>query len=885
MILWTLLTLILIPADTVGVRSIELDDYDRWRSVAETGISSDGRWITFAYRERETDAVLTVRDLDSGVTHEIERGTSSAISDDSRFLRFTLAAPVDEDDDPREGGVLDLDSGERWTWSDVASMALSPGSSHLAVHKRPADREADHSGSTLILRDLDGGTEEVLGYVNHFAFNEAGTHLAYTVSAPDREGNGLVLVTLDDGSRRTLDNAREEYRRLTWSDKRSEGSSLAVLRGLEIEGMVEESNTLVAWADPTGPSPVARVLSDVGDQRVISEKSGLTWSRDRTLLYFGLRDQRAEPPEFEDDERADVDIWHWADDRIQSVQMVQATRDRNQTDTGVLLEDGRFVQITDSTLTSVRIGPLGQTVVAEDDRAYIHDWQPRLSDLYVVDPRTGERTLFLEGHLRTLGFSPDGELFLYWDGEDVWSYAPASDEHRNLTAATPASFINDQFDRWGEKPPHGIAGWAADGRGVLLETRFDLWLVPLDGSEGHSITGSNDEIRYRYLQLDPDEEWIDLDRPIWLTSFGEDDKRAGFARWDGDLHTVLHEDRWFGRPTRAEDADRVIFTQESFRESTDLWTASLGSGFADRERLTDANPHQDEFLWGERILFEFVTVRGDTLQGTLAIPDDFVDGERRPMLVNYYEQNSQNLNRYPGVSWAHRPQFARYLSHGYLVMQPDVAFHTGDTHSQMLDAVVAATEAVIEMGYADPERVGLQGHSFSGQGSAHIATQTDRFAAILAGAAATNLVSDFNQLWKTAGTNQHRYNTYGQGRFTTNPFDDLDLYIEQSAVHHAGSMDTPLLILHGTDDGSVEWLQAVEFYNALRFHEKPAILLSYPGEGHGLREWANQRDFQVRMNQFFDHHLTGAPAPDWMIRGVPFLEKPYHVLEGIGAGS
>jgi dipeptidyl aminopeptidase/acylaminoacyl peptidase len=188
--------------------------------------------------------------------------------------------------------------------------------------------------------------------------------------------------------------------------------------------------------------------------------------------------------------------------------------------------------------------------------------------------------------------------------------------------------------------------------------------------------------------------------------------------------------------------------------------------------------------------------------------------------------------------------------------------------------VEAAVTKVIEMGYADPERISVHGHSFSGQGSAYIATHSDMFRAIVYGAGATNLVSDFNQLWKSSGTNQHRYDTYGQGRFGTNMFDDLQLYIDQSAVYHARDCNTPLLILHGTADGSVEWLQAVEFYNALRYNGKSVILLSYPGAGHGLRKYENQRDFQIRAHQFLDHHLKDAPAPDWMINGRRFIDKP-----------
>ncbi|NIQ65441.1 MAG: prolyl oligopeptidase family serine peptidase, partial [Candidatus Aminicenantes bacterium] len=93
--------------------------------------------------------------------------------------------------------------------------------------------------------------------------------------------------------------------------------------------------------------------------------------------------------------------------------------------------------------------------------------------------------------------------------------------------------------------------------------------------------------------------------------------------------------------------------------------------------------------------------------------------------------------------------FYKYVSNGYLVLLPDVHFNTRTTHSDMLDCVEAAVKKVIELGYADPERIGLHGHSFSGQGAALIAGRSKMFAAIVAGAAATNLISDFNQLWKS----------------------------------------------------------------------------------------------------------------------------------------
>ncbi len=113
----------------------------------------------------------------------------------------------------------------------------------------------------------------------------------------------------------------------------------------------------------------------------------------------------------------------------------------------------------------------------------------------------------------------------------------------------------------------------------------------------------------------------------------------------------------------------------------------------------------------------------------------------------------------------------------------------------------------------------------------------------------------------------------GQGRFGTNPFDDFELFREQSPITYVRTKDTAILMYHGTADGLCPWMGAIEFYNALRFNRKYAILLSYPKEGHGLGKLENRKDLTVRMQQFFEHHLMDKPAPDWMINGVPFLKK------------
>ena len=116
----------------------------------------------------------------------------------------------------------------------------------------------------------------------------------------------------------------------------------------------------------------------------------------------------------------------------------------------------------------------------------------------------------------------------------------------------------------------------------------------------------------------------------------------------------------------------------------------------------------------------------------------------------------------------------------------------------------AGVQKVIDMGYADPKHIGLYGHSYSGQGSAYIATQSKMFAAIIPAAAATDLVADFNQLWKTSGTNQHQYDIYGQGRFGTNPYENLQLFEVGHSLAEAQRFDRSGLVVGEQLAGSVQ---------------------------------------------------------------------------------
>lgn len=889
------LFLILFLATAAGAqqpkKSLTVEDYGRWRSVASPRLSDDGEWVAFGYARGTpfADDTLHVKTVDGSTDYMVPRGERPGFSDDGRWAAYFVATGWEEAEKlradrkpvPRSVELMELRSGEKTTWENASAFSFSKGSRWLAVKKTKSDRDAKHDGTDLVLMNLAERHAELIGSVGEYGFNKPGTWLAWTVDAADRAGNGLYMMDLATGVRRPVDSADQEYTRLTWAE---EGGGVAVLKGAKPEEKVEKKNALVSVVLQVKGWPKARVWAPseapgFPDGYVLSEKGTLTWSTGLDRVFLGIKEQADEPPKTKtgpQDKVANVDIWHWQDDRLQSVQMIQANRDRNFTWRAVVdVQADAFRRLTDETMKEIDITRDGRWGIGADRRAYISDWKESAADLYRVDIATGERKLILEAQGRDFGFDPDSRYLLYWKDGQFWTYDLTRDQHSDLTSNAPVDFADATFDNPGTVPPYRPVGWSRDGRSLILQHRYDLYLQPLDGKPATNLTGgvgAEQEIEFGYVRLDPDERTIDLSKPLLLTAYGQWTKKAGFYRLQkGRLTSLVYEDRSFGRVQKAEDTDRILFTRESFAEFPDYYVSGLD--LKNPVQVTDAVPFQDEYRWGHTVLIDYANADGVRLQGVLAIPDGYQQGQRLPMLVDFYEKNSQNLNRYPRTIYRDTPMFSKYVSNGYLVLLPDVHFRTRTTHSDMLECVTAAVNKVVEMGYADRAKVGLHGHSFSGQGSAYIATHSDLFVAICYGAGATDLLADFNQLWKSAGTNQHRYDIYGQGRFGTNPFDDFQLFVDQSAVFAARNVTSPLLILHGTADGSVEWLQAVEFFNALRFNGKRVILCSYPDEPHHLTKLENQIDFQTRMGQFFDHYLKGTPAPKWMTDGVPFLKK------------
>ena len=896
-ILATLITLLFL-AQTAAVSAQEqkvltLDDYPQWRRVTATAISPDGKWMTYAYRPNEGNDTLYVELLDGDTRYEIPLGSGPAFSSDSRWLAVTISPPRDggggggrrgqggaSNASGRKVKLLELATGKEQVQENITGSGFSDDARFFVVRKRQNADDAEHSGTDLILTDLGSGLVQNIGNVADYAFNDPVSKLAYTVDAAGGTGNGVYLMNMRQGTLRPLDTSEARYSRLTWNE---EGTALAVLRGSKPDSMERRENTLLAWTDIGGRRQQAIVYDPTADDSfpagmVLSELAGLGWNEGRTMLFTGVKEQLEEPPE-SDEPQADVDVWHWADVRVQSVQMRQASRDRNFTWASVIHLDGpRFLRLAEGDIRSVTFTDDGRWGIGRDQTPYegMIAWGGSKADYYRIDTATGERTLMVENLGRAMGTSPDGKWYLYLKDEHVRVRNIESGAETDLTALSGVDFVNRQDDHPYELPAYGVAGWSENGRMVLLNHKFDIWALPLKGGDAVNLTagvGERDQIRFRYTRLDREEETIDTSRPMLLSAYGEWTKKSGYfeLKQGEEPRPLIWEDMNIGRLSKAEDADRAIYTMQTFEQFPDYWVSGLD--FSNSRKVTDANPQQADYRWGRRVLVDFENSRGVRLQATLTLPAGYREGQRYPMLVYHYELMSSRHHSYSMPTYDDRPHMSTYASDGYLVLMPDIVYVEGHPGDSAMDCVGSAVRKVIEMGYADPEHIGLQGHSWGGYQSSFMVTQTDLFAAVVTGAPPTNLISFYNTLYKSSGNVQQGIMEVGQVRMGTTPFEDFDLYLSQSPIHHTGDISTPFLILHGIEDGSVDWMQGLEYYNMARRMGKEVIFLSYPGEGHHLGRKENQIDFLIRMKQFFDHYLKGTAAPAWMTEGVPFLEK------------
>jgi dipeptidyl aminopeptidase/acylaminoacyl peptidase len=870
-------------------------------------VSEDGRFVVFrikpardtvkALRAAKTPAnrlpqdSLGILDLTNGSITRAERIRGFAMpSEAGGWLAYQHLAPPAQDSAAGGG-----EAGERGQGAAQAQAAGGRGGRGGRGGQAGPAGGPKQDGTVLVLRNLASGEERRIEWVADYAFSPDGQHFAYVTSRKDSSGDGAHVIRTDNGQTTDILTGKGTYRSLAFDET---GRQLAFLTSRDDAEAEQPKLALYHW---TAGSATANRLATAGSPGVaetwwVSENETPRFSEDGTRLFFATAP--APLPKVEEvpeDERVVVDIWNWKDPLLQPMQVRQLEQERNRDYLAVvhLRENNRIVQLATEDVPDVSLGADGDATLAlgRSNLPYRQEvsWGESGTDVYVINVNTGARERVLEYVRGNASLSPTAKYISWFDGEDEHWYVMdlASKTVTNVSQAIPHPVSNELHDAPSLPGSYGSAGWTKDDAQLLIHDRHDVWAVdPAGRAAPRNVTdgvGRRENVRFRVVDLDPEEDGLDPAQPILLSAFNYSTKQEGFFRdgWAPQAQParLVMMDKSFGggfggaAVRKAGKADLLLFTRASFTEFPDLYVSGLD--FADMRRVSDANPQQSQYVWGTSELVEWRSAMDNSvLQGVLYKPDNFDPSKKWPMMVYFYERLSDNLNNYvvpaPGGSSVN---ISFYVSRGYLVFTPDIPYQVGYPGESALEAVVPGVQSLVAKGFVDETAIGVQGHSWGGYQIAYMVTKTNIFKAAEAGAPVANMISAYGGIrWGTGMSRMFQYEKT-QSRIGGRLWDAPLKFIENSPIFWADKVETPLLMMHNDEDGAVPWEQGIEYFVALRRLGKPVWLLNYNGEDHGLRSAQNRKDWTIRMQQFFDHYLKGAPPPVWLEEGVPATMK------------
>jgi len=894
--------------------------YDIWRDIDNATMSADGRWLMYDLTLQDGDPELNVHGLDTEAHYIIPRATGARFTDDGAFVVFTIKSAIDSvraarrkkvkrEDLPKDTlGVLDLSSGDLTRVPNLEDFKLGDDATRWLAYRiaasRPDSAEADSGnaaskgkGATLTVRDLKTGEERSFPFVTAYSVSDDGARVAFVSGAAEDSLQGVYTLDPTAGSPRQLLRGPGDYRAPVFDEEGSQVAFLGAPKG-DAESQGDEDSPEEFRLYYAGPrDALARVLAGTGTAGIhadwtVSEHRTPSFSRDGQRVFFGTGPRPGPAPKdtLLDEEKVTLDVWNWKDPYIQPMQLLQVSRERNRSYLAVVEpRDGRAIQLAREDMPDVSVGTHGNADVALGSSVLpyrqIISWDAdAYRDVWLVNVRDGTRRLLLERTQSEPNLSPNARYVYWYDyGSQAW-LARAVDGERTVnltgTIAQPMHQVGEDHS-WPHEPyPYGRAGWTADDGRLLVYDEFDIWaLDPSGRTAPQNVTdgvGRERDIQFRYQRLDREEDAIDPDRPILLSAFQRHTKDAGFfhdrVRGSQPPTELMFAPRRFSGVGKAENADRLWFRRSDVDEFPDLWVSDLQ--FGNVRRVSDANPQQSDYNWATVELVEWRTDDGIPLQGLLYKPEDYDPSKQYPLMVNFYEQDSDNLHAYfapvPHRSVI-RPVF--YASRGYMVFMPDIHYEIGYPGESAVQSVVPGVLALIRQGLVDPDRIGVQGHSWGGYQIAYMVTRTNLFAAAEAGAPVSDMVSAYGGIrWDSGLSRMFQYEK-DQSRIGGSLWEMPLRYLENSPIFWADRVETPLLMLHNDHDGAVPWYQGIEMFLALRRLGKPAWLINYNDEVHWPQTFAERRDWNIRMQQFFDHYLMGAPAPVWLEEGIPAIEK------------
>jgi dipeptidyl aminopeptidase/acylaminoacyl peptidase len=903
-------------------KSLDYADFDRWNTVQNKQISPDGNFISYHLCQGEKDNYFKLKNNEGEIILQYDRGSNGLFTYDSKYALFTISIwqdslkelkrkKLEEIDLPKDTlGIYSLENRDLLKIPRVKSYKVPEKWSGMIAYqleevlKNPMDTTVlldslenestpdseitpnrpvnEENGYHVVVRNLDNDKQDTIKYVTSYFFSKEGRRLVASTTGQDTTCNALVLSF--DFTSGQVDTLFNEYKakvsQLSISDQ---GNQVGFVADTDTTKILIRPNKLYHWKN--GDTQAKMILSKdkVGKEKMISSYGKIHFSENEQKMFFGLSDMPIlQDTTLLEEEIVNVEVWTYNESRMYTVQEAEIKADRERSYTAVYhILENKTVPLASNKYMQLELADEGNSAYALLQSDVPHKLNSQwdglwASDYAIINTYTGAIKPILNKISGFAALSPTGAyVYGYNRLDSAWfTYRLADDKLIKLTSGK--KFYDEKNDSPTASYPYGAAGWTEKDASLLLYDRYDIWeFNPETGGNKKLTNGRNVRKVYRYLKLDPEERNMPVKGKWLFSTFNESSKDAGYYAYtlkSGKGKQLVEGAYVYTPPVKATLKDKIIFSRESFVAFPDVLSSDLS--FEKVVKISEANLFQKEYKWGTSELVKWISLDGIALEGLLIKPDDFDPKKKYPLLVNFYEKDSDKLNVHrtpaPGRSTIN---YSFYTSRGYIIFNPNVHYRIGYPGESAYSCVIPGVTKLIEQGYIDKERIGIQGHSWGGYQAAYLVTKTDIFKAAESGAPVPNMISAYGGIrWETGLSRQFQYE-HTQSRLGGTPWEYPSRYIENSPIYFIDKINTPMLIMHNDGDGHVPWYQGIELFVSLRRLGKPSWFLNYNDEPHWPLKRQNRVDFNIRMAQYFDYYLMDKPMPVWMDRGVPAIEK------------
>jgi dipeptidyl aminopeptidase/acylaminoacyl peptidase len=897
-------------------KTLTFDDILKWNRITEKTISNDGNTVVYKAEPWKGDPVIRIIDKKGNELKTINSATGAQISHDSKFVIFTIKPTENEvrelklkktkkDDMPlNKLGIYNIQNGKFDAISNLKSNKVPNKWSGWIVYQTKTvvvkdtsikdvddkpKKESKENGFMLSIHNLETDSIKQFPFVTDYYFAKEKEVVAFVSTGDDKDfDSGVYYFDLSNQSLTEIITGKGDYKQLTINKN---GSMLAFL--LDTANKDKKKYALHLWNSNERTKEIVNNYN--GNMNVgweISANGSITFSESNNRIFFGTQKIKPEKDTtILDEEIAKLDVWHWNESILHSEQLNSKADDLKKSFLAVYhIESEKMVQLETSKYTGISIIDKGESdkVLAWSNVPYsvqtMWEGYPEHNDFYLLDIFTGNARMVKKDIRAYPEVSPEGN-YLYWYNaiDTSWNtYNLISGKEYRITTPQKVQVAYELNDIPNPADSYGMAGWLIDNKALLIYDRFDVWKVdPENKYAPINLTknGHQQNISYRVISFKDefdDEEGIDPTKAVYLKGHNEISRNDGYYKYVINFTEVPVElmsgSYNLNNIIKAKNSDVFVYTKETFDQFPNL--SITENDFKKSKVITDVNPQQKEFLWGTKELYSWTSLDGRKLQGLLIKPENFDPNKKYPMIVNFYEKSSQGLYRHQ-VPEAHRStvDYHYYSSNGYIIFNPDVYYKEGYPGEDAFNCVMPGVTQLISEGFVDEKSIAAQGHSWGGYQVAYLATRTNLFAAIESGAPVVNMFSAYGGIRLWTGLNRSFQYEHTQSRIGKSIWESPLRYLENSPLFTADKIQTPMLIMHNTDDGAVPFSQGIEFFIALRRLRKEAWLLNYNEADHWPTIVRDKYDFQVRLAQFFDHYLKGEPMPMWMKEGIPAVDK------------